>query len=247
MAGYRRFFVRPEDVSDGKITIEEDRNHIVNVLRLACGDRIIVCTGDGFDRLCEIEEITKRAVVARELSCEKNGCEPSVQVTLFQGLAKGEKMDLIVQKCTELGVTCVVPFESRYTVAKAKEGKTDRLSKIAVEAAKQCGRAVPPHIASCTHVSKLPEAFSEFDLVVFACETERKDGIDKLLSGKQVKRVALVVGSEGGFSEEEIELLSKCSERVSLGTRILRCETAAIALTSVVMFALGEMSGEVQA
>ncbi len=242
----RRFFVSETDINgDSCVIFGEEFNHMVNVLRLKAGDAVILCTGDGNDREAEIIEIGKRQLLCKIHRTTENENEPRLKVTLYMALVKGEKMELIAQKITELGAAGLVPVSTRFTTVKPDTTRLDRLEKIALEAAKQCGRAVTLSIGSVIDISKLPAELKEkgYDLVLFPYENEREAGIKSALKkiGK-AEKAAVIIGSEGGFSEDEAESLKNADAiSCSLGKRILRAETAAITAVAAVMFEAGEM------
>jgi 16S rRNA (uracil1498-N3)-methyltransferase len=243
----RRFFIAPTDI-DGKIIRigGGQYNHISNVLRLKTGDGVVACLGDGYDLICEIIAIDKAAATLKILEKQKNICEPTHSVTLFQAVLKGEKMDLVIQKAVELGVFEVVPFESKNTVAKNSDAKNIRLNRISLEAAKQCGRAVAPDIKAAASLDGVLKMLKNYDRIIFPYELERAQGLSPAYISKLALtgRVALIIGSEGGFSADEAQkLIEAGAKSVSLGNRILRAETAAICALSIVMYALGEIGG----
>ena len=238
--GLRRYFVEGEIGECPEITGSEF-NHMVNVLRARPGQEVILCNGDGTDCICRIEEIGKKSAALRVLSREPNLCETASEVVAFVGLLKGDNTELEVQKLSELGVKRVVPFYSENTVAKADAKKIERLNRVALESTKQCGRA---YVLKVEQAVPFAEIFGrEFDRMLFLCEFEKQRSIPEALAGVETgSRVGFIVGSEGGFTAAEAELAQNAGAlSVSLGRRILRAETAAIAAGAVVMYALGEM------
>lgn len=234
----RRFFVKKENISDGFVIVcDKDYLHLSNVLRLGCGDEIICFCGDGYDYFCKIVEMNKRFAKCELLNKILSEKTPKANVTLFQGITKGDKLDLIVQKMTELGISEVIFFKSDFTSRKMGECKTDKLKINSIEASKQCGRSDTMRISGILTFQKLLEQLKSFDTVIFAYEKQNGEVFPKLQG-----RVAIVIGSEGGFSKDEYEklLALKNVACVSLGKRILRSETASIALASVVMEKMGE-------
>ena len=232
----RRFFV--EQVGPETVLRGDEFSHAVNVLRLREGDEIVLLDGSGreFDAVV-------RAVGRRELVCGVTGSRPSdkecrTRVRLMLGALKGDKTEFAVQKATELGVAEIGVFSSRYCAAYMNENKLSRLQKVAREAAKQCLRASVPQVE---YFHDLPSALSScngYENRLFACELARGSDVDlRTLRGP----CALVVGSEGGFSEEEFAQAKAAGfAGITLGRRILRAETAAVAFTAAVMFCLGE-------
>ncbi len=227
----KRFFGRLEN---GKIYIEGDEfNHLKNVLRLGVGEEILVSLYDENEYACEIVEMTKKEAV-----CKINGsriCEgnPTKNIVLFQAITKKEKFEFIVQKATEIGISKVVPFKSEFVIAKVTENKMDRLRLIALNACKQCERTIPPVIEECKTFDEVIDSFKDFDVVLFA--NERADRGESLKDVVKAKNIAIIVGSEGGFSSKEKDkFISAGAKVISLGKRIYRAETASIAMMSLV-------------
>ena len=235
----RRFL--SEKINNDKVVIDGvEHNHLKNVLRLKEGDEVIVVCGDEYDYTCVIEKISKGDTILRVIGKEVNKYNPIADVTVFQALTKHDNMSLIVQKLTELGVKTFIPFESQFITSKDKYQKKDKLQTISNQSIKQCKRSIPMEVKDTLSFNNLVKEVTDYDVVIFANETE---GV-KLLSEIKLKpdnKVAVIVGSEGGFSEEECnKLVDAGVKSVSLGKRILRAETASIGLTSVVMYLMGE-------
>ena len=236
MSGARRFFA--PDVTAGEYALEgEEYNHAANVLRLKAGDEVVVSDGAGKDYSGTVERVEKKRMVLRLAPGTENPCKPKTGITLAVGFLKGDKTELVVQKATELGASRVVVFDSEFSSAFVSENKLGRLTRVAEEAAKQCGRAEFPAVEYLPLKEAL-NAFSGVKNKIFACEFEEETPLD--LSGLLGETV-LFVGSEGGFSQKERELaLSLGYRSVTLGRRILRAETAAISLLAVAAYRLGE-------
>lgn len=238
----KRFFT--SYTSDDIIYLkDEEYHHLVNVMRASVGEQITVCFNDGTDNICEIISLNKNQAQLKVMERKKNTAEADVSVTLFQAVPKGDKLDLIVQKSTELGVSKIVPFLSKFTQTKAISVKTDRLKKIAVEAAKQCGRAIMPEIQEVKIYSEIIEMLNQYDYILMPYELETgKDIKTALNSTSSPKNIAVIIGSEGGFCQEEVGLVKEAdADIVSLGNRILRAETAAISVISIVMYHFEQM------
>ncbi len=205
-----------------------------NVLRCKLGEEIVVLGQDGFDYLCKVSNISKKQAVAEIVSKEPNTKNPKIEISVFQGLVKGEKLDLIVQKLTELGISNLYTFESEFVIAKTNNNKIDRLNKISQEACKQCGRSTPINILETLKFNEMLEKLKQFDVVLFANEKNRIRNFDEI---KNKNKIAIVVGSEGGFSDKEIQSLNSIGAiNFGLGERILRAETASIAMSAIVGF-----------
>lgn len=236
-----RFFCN--NITDDIITITgDDAKHIAKVLRMRLGEAITVCDLTGTDYECVVESISD-VITAKIISSSPNITEPNVEITLYQALPKGDKFEFIVQKAVELGVTKIVPVLSKYCVVKMKEQdfekKRIRYQKIALEAAKQSGRGTIPQV----------ERLCSFQQAVISCEKQLsvlyyEHGGEKTnqLITSDSKQVNLFIGSEGGFSEEEIAFAVQHGIKIgTLGKLILRCETAPITAISLILNATGHM------
>ncbi len=235
MSGYKRFFV--EKVNDVTEITGEEFIHAVSVLKIKKGEKIFICDKLGNEYIAEITSVEKKKLFATILIESENLCEPKEQLILIVGYLKGDKTELVVQKGVELGVSKIVVFSSEFSSAYMNNNKLERLNRVAMEACKQCGRAKVPKVI---YVPSLEQALVEGEEVknkLFACEFAKETEVDfSVLEGA----TAIVVGSEGGFSEKEYELAkNKGYKTVYLGKRILRAETASIALTAIIMNALG--------
>ena len=253
-----RFFVERAAVGAAQIEItsKEDVGHISRVLRLSPGDRILVSDGEGWDYLCVLEEVGKQAVTARIEDKQKNATEPSLEIVLYQGIPKGGKLDVTVQKCIELGVSRIVPVFMKRSVVADKghfSKKAERLRAIAQAAAKQSGRGVVPSIGEALDFHGMTEELNSYPLVLFPYENEEgttmKDALTEARgsgifssetqqAGTARPRIAVVIGPEGGFADEEAEALKQlpACRCVSLGKRILRTETAGMAALAMILY-----------
>ena len=240
------FFVTPDKIGENEITITgPDVNHIKHVLRMKTGEQIQISDGEHMDYLCEIKEIGDDSVSAVILSAETGGTELKTKLYLFQGLPKSDKMELIIQKAVELGVWEVIPVSTKRTVVKLdkkkEEAKVKRWNAISESAAKQSGRGVIPKVAN---VMSLKEAFSyagDFDRNLIPYEHAENMAETRNLIGEIRKemKVGIFIGPEGGFEDSEIEAAMKEGIRpITLGKRILRTETAGMAVLSILMFSL---------
>ena len=239
----RRFFVPNEAAYDNYITIDGDQFvHMTKVLRYKVGYQLILCLDDGVDYYCTIMEIGKKSAKARIDLVEKNNAVPYTKITLYQALPKGDKIDLITQKCTELGIYAIKPFLSQYT-NETKFNK-QRIEKIGMEACKQCGRGKLPIIGELCNFDEMLEDAMKNDILIMPYENAQFGKISSIRNLKQAKTIGIIIGSEGGFSEEEVKKAKKLAKAkiVSLGNRILRCETAAIVANTLVMYEIGELS-----
>lgn len=237
----RRFYVDKDDIRDGFVTVKGDEYiHMTKILRHKVGYKIIVNNNsDGFDYHAVIADIGKDSATAEIKDIIVNDTVSNVSVTLMQALPKGDKSDFIAQKATELGVKKIVFFLSEFTAE--KKINLDRIKRITVEACKQCGRAFVPEVEFVDTIDEL--TIELYDTVIFMNEHEREMSFSDVSFNNDIeKKVALIVGSEGGFSNREVnEICDKGAISVSLGKRILRAETASVAAMSITMYKLGEM------
>lgn len=236
------FFAASDSRRDNCYYIEgSDLNHIKNVLRMKMGDRLLI-SEKGVSSLCELTQLSEHCAVAEIIEEGFQNTELPVEIHLFQGLPKADKMELIIQKCTELGVHRIVPCEMHRCVVKIEEKKKkikiQRWQAISESAAKQSKRSIIPEIGDVIPLSLLKERVRDFDLFIVPYENERgmtatKEALDSIKSGM---KIGILIGPEGGFEEKEIDLmLSAGAVPLSLGSRILRTETAAIAAVGMCM------------
>ncbi len=228
-----------------KRTIEindpEEIKHIDRVLRLKVGETVEICDTDGRVYVSEIIDIQKKAVV---FACGEEDLTPremALSIDVFQGLPKGSKMDIIIQKNVELGVNAIRPVEFTRCVSRIKDsfdsGKLERWQKIADEASKQAKRNRRTTIEKAVHGKEIPHLLEPYDLVLVAYE-KATDSLKAVLQGSTPSKVAVIIGPEGGFEQEEVDRLKEHgAQEVSLGTRILRTETAALFAVSVLSYA----------
>jgi len=240
-----RFFVEKEQISDSFIDITgDDVKHIKRVLRLREGEEIEVCDGSGEDFVCKIESLSDDVVRAAIVKRFPNVAEPPVKLCVYQGMPKNDKMDYIVQKCVELGVCRIVPVITKRAVSipRDAEKKTARWQKIANEAAKQCGRGTLPAVEKILDFKTAIKEMSESDsLSLMPYECEKEGSLSKLLRATEKKSINVFIGPEGGFDESEVEKAREAGiETVTLGPRILRTETAPLAVCSAIMYELGD-------
>ncbi|AOT68530.1 16S rRNA (uracil(1498)-N(3))-methyltransferase [Geosporobacter ferrireducens] len=249
-----RFFVdRKNIIGDQKLIVlddPEDVKHIIKVLRLAEEDILEVCDGEKGIYIGEILSLSKTKIELKILEKFLSDTEPPIEVTLFQGMPKGTKMEIIIQKCTELGIHSIIPLNTARTVVQLKDKKDEvkkieRWQKIAEEAAKQSKRGVIPQIGLPINFSQLRDVLPLFDLVIIPYEKETVLGLKTLLKEQMSpKKIAVIIGPEGGFEETEIEIAKELgSMSISLGKRILRTETAGFVVLSTLMYELGDLGG----
>lgn len=231
-----RFFI--ENISDNNYTLKgEDAHHAIKSLRVKIGENIILCDKNSFENICKVEKISKDEVLLSVIKSQKNTSESNIKITLYQALPKNDKMDLIVQKSVELGVFKIVPIETSRCISKPSEKsiskKIERWQKIAKEAAKQSGRGIIPNISSPLKLDEAISKIKDYDKSLVFYE----NGGEKIKNSLKTydKNISIFIGPEGGFETEEIDKLKSFGATIStLGTRILRTETASLAAISVI-------------
>ena len=245
-----KFFVTTNQIEGNTIIIQnEDVNHIKNVLRAKVDDTIDICDCDtSKNYICKIEQIEEKNIHCHIIEEIQSNVEPHIQVSIFQGLPKADKMELVIQKSVELGVYDITPVEMKRCVVKLNEKdkikKIQRWQKISEGAAKQSGRDRIPMIHPIVNIHTLCENMKEYDLVLVAYENEKVNTLkQELKKVKQVKnkelKIAVIIGPEGGIDQEEIiKLKSHNAKIITLGTRILRTETVALNMLSIIMYEL---------
>jgi 16S rRNA (uracil1498-N3)-methyltransferase len=224
----KRFFGRFEG---NKIVIEEGEFfHLSKVLRMREGEQIIASVNDENNYYCVIEKMGKNSCIAGVERVEKCPALPKREITLFQMLPKKDYFDEILAKSVELGVSRIVPFTSAYTMI--KNFKRERVDTQIMTACKQCERSMLVPVEDVVPFEKILPRLAEYDLVIFAYERETIPFDAKILENKQ--KIAVIVGNEGSFAPEEVEKLQALATSVSLGTRILRCDTAVTTILALV-------------
>lgn len=231
------------DIHDGLAVLDgADAKHLCVVMRAAPGEAVTVCDGKGTDYACRVRTTAPARCELEIISCAPSASEPDVLAILYVGYPKADKLEWIIQKAVELGAARIVPFFSRYCVAapKKEEQKNQRYNRIALEAAKQSGRGLVPQVCMPLTYKQMIEQAAACDAALFCYEAGGAPLLSRLAHG--VKTVAIVTGSEGGFSPEEAALAKEAGLLpVSLGPRILRCETAPLAALAVVMAQTGNL------
>ena len=238
------FYIEKTDIIENTVVITgEEAQHISRVLRMKKGDRVTLCDGEGFFYEAVLTDFADKSVTAEILSKREAETEPQVKVTVFQGIPKNPKLETIVQKLTEIGAVRLVPMDTKRAVAKLdKENKVERLRKIAREAAKQSKRGIVPEVLSPMSFKDAVKMAAEADIALIPYEEEREISLKRALSGKTPKTVSVMIGPEGGFDSEEITLAKENGiTSVTLGKRILRTETAPLAVCAAILYELGEM------
>ena len=240
-----QFFVEDTQVSPEAAVIEgSDVNHIRNVLRMRCGEKVRISSKSGKNYLCEISEITEDMVRASIIEEYEENTELPCKIYLFQGLPKSDKMELIIQKAVELGVYEIIPVAMKNCVVKLDDkkaaGKVTRWQAIAESAAKQSKRSLIPTVRMPLSYKQAVEAAKELDVKLVPYENERgmqatKDAIEAIKPGENI---AIFIGPEGGFDDSEIAMVKENMQLISLGKRILRTETAGMTTLSMLVYHL---------
>ena len=242
-----RFFIDREQIIDDEIQIiGKDIKHIKNVLRLKPKDKIeLVCEGQLY--ISEILEIRSNMVKTLILDASEGKSEPPVHIVLFQGIAKGNKMEYIIQKSTEIGVKEIYPVITDRTIVKIKDKKKEqnkikRWNIIAEEAAKQSKRDFLPVVNNIISFSEMIELLSNEKNIIVPYEMEKSYGLKESLKNIIAGKTNIIIGPEGGFAEDEVEMLKDIKAQViTLGPRILRTETAGLVVASIVLYELGDL------
>ena len=245
-----KFFVKTNQIEGNTIIIQnEDVNHIKNVLRAKVDGIIDICDCDTSQNyICKIEKIKEKNIYCHIIEEIQSKVEPHIQVSIFQGLPKADKMELVIQKSVELGVYDITQLEMKRCVVKLNEKdkikKIQRWQKIADSAAKQSGRDRIPKINPIVNIHKLFENMKEYDLVLVAYENEKVNTLkQELKKVKQVKnkelKIAVIIGPEGGIDKDELVKFEEHNAQIiTLGNRILRTETVALNILSIIMYEL---------
>ena len=247
-----KFFVKEEQIKDNEIIIiGQDVKHIKKVLRAKIGDELQICNSqNGENFLCEIQDLENEDITCKIKEKIQEKVESNIEVTIFQGLPKADKMEYIIQKSVELGVSNITPVEMKRCVVKLdgkdKIKKIERWQKISEVAAKQCGRDKIPQINNVINIQNICNLISEYDILLVAYENEKgntlKEQIEKLKKQNNSEskiKIGIVIGPEGGLEENDVNKLKENGAQIiTLGKRILRTETVALNILSIIMYEL---------
>lgn len=248
-------FFTPKELINGDVAkiIGDDVKHIYKVLRISEGEKVTLNNCEGVEYLGRVTSVSKQEVLIEILEKLESNNESNVKIYLFQGLPKSQKMDLIVQKGTELGITEFIPTITHRVDVKLKGEfkKLDRLNRIALEAAKQSKRSIIPKVSEPIEFDEVLEKINSLDLLIVPYENANNFGIKTLINELRkdnvvdnIKNIGIFVGPEGGIEESEIERLKdKGAYIVTLGKRILRTETAGFVATSLIQYELSDLGG----
>lgn len=234
-----RFYTQPENVGEQSLKIIGDEaKHIKNVLRMQMGDAFIAFDGTGVDYSCRIISVGAE-IEAQVLSKSHNDTEPGLRVTLYQAYPKSAKMEEIVQKAVELGAFGVVPFISQRCVKRPEDAS--RLRRVALAAVKQCGRSVLPKVEDVLRFDDAIKLMEKHDKLIVCWEEERDTPLKQALAG-EAQDIGVVIGPEGGLEAAEVEKMCEAGGvSVTLGPRIMRTETAGIAVLAAIFYDKGQM------
>ena len=242
-----RFFVNSDSITDNHVKITgDDAEQIRKVLRIREGEEIAVLDRLGWEYRVQLKEIKKGHVTGEIIFKDFKSEDTKIKIVLGQGIPKGEKMDFIIQKATELGVHEIVPLKLERCVVRIKdEGleKIKRWQRIAKESSEQSLRRFIPSINTIYDLRQFCDKYKNTDLKIVFYEEEEKRGLRNLLSGKgEVKSISVIVGPEGGLSSEEIEIANSYGFiSAGLGQRILRTDTVALTAISILQFSYGDI------
>ena len=251
-----KFFVKSNQIKDNKVIITgEDVNHIKNVLRLNIDDDIQICNLDTAQNYtCGITKLDNEQIECSIFNQIDSRAESNIDINVFQGIPKSDKMELIIQKCVELGINEITPVHMKRCVTKLDNNgtikKIERWQKISEVAAKQCGRDIVPRINEVLDIKKICNLINQYDIVLLAYENENKNTLRKellKLKGQKSKKlkIGIIIGPEGGLEKTEVDMLNyNGAQSITLGKRILRTETVAFVLTSIIMYELGDLGGK---
>lgn len=244
----QKFFVEENQIQDNKIYIEgTDVKHISNVLRLNKKEKIQICNKQTMENyIVQIEEIQKEKIITKIIEKLQTSIESNVEIHLYQGLPKADKMELIIQKTTELGIHSITPVDMVRCVVKLEEKdakkKIERWQKIVEGAAKQSKRDIIPKIENKLKIKDMLEKINQYDIFIVAYEEETNNTLKQVLKeieNKNNYKIGILIGPEGGIDSKEIEILKENGAVVvTLGKRILRTETAPIAMVSNILYEL---------
>ena len=242
-----RFFIRAdqiEETENGKVAIivGDDAHHISRSLRMRVGEALTICDMQKNIYECKIASITDTTVYASVDSISQSDTEPPVFISLYQAIPKGDKLETIIQKSIECGACEIIPFASERCIAKIDKKdapkKAQRHNKIAESAAKQSGRGIIPEVLEAMSYKDAIRRASGAELAIMCYEGDNTQSLKEILQGtKNAKTISIVIGSEGGFSQKEVEMAKEAGLKIAgLGKRILRCETAPTFALSCIVY-----------
>lgn len=240
-----RFFITPEEMQPEFIVLTGDNAEHAKVLRIKNGELVLVCDGHGNECLCSVSDVSAgqiSLVVQKRMISES---EAKLRVSVFMAFPKGDKLEHVIQKATELGAYRIVAYPSARCVSKPDDKslkkKLERWQKIAASAAEQSGRGYIPEVCVCNSYKAALDEARKADKAILFYENERATTLHSALNDGEYMTVSLLTGPEGGYDQKEVDMAGECGiEICTLGKRILRCETAPLCALSAVMYASGE-------
>jgi len=240
-----RFFVEPADLQPDFLVLTGENAQHAKVLRIKCGEEVLICDGQGAEAVCTVSDVSPGQVSLVVKKRLESASEATVKVSVYMAFSKGDKLEHVIQKATELGAYEIVAFPSGRCVSrpddKSLKNKLERWQKIAASAAEQSGRGVIPKVLALNSFDAAISRAAEADMPILFYENEQATTLRMSLDSKPFTTVALLTGPEGGLEPTEVEKASRAGLRVcTLGKRILRCETAPLCALSAVMYHSGE-------
>ena len=240
-----RFFVTPEEMQEDRIVLTGENAQHAKVLRLKAGEEVLACDGQGMECLCTVASVSAAAVELEVTERRPSRTEAAVRVSVYMAFPKADKLEHVIQKATELGAFEIVAFPSGRCISrpddKSLKKKLERWQKIAASAAEQSGRGVIPEVVALPSFAAALERAAKADKALMFFENEHATTLRMALESGNYKTVSLLTGPEGGLEEKEVEQARQAGLQVcTLGSRILRCETAPLCALSAVMYAAGE-------
>ena len=240
-----RFFVSAEEMSGDFLVLTGENADHAKVLRLKCGENVLVCDGNGIECQCTVSDVSPGQISLVVHSRRPSQAEPTVKASIYMAFPKADKLEHVIQKATELGAYEIVAFPSARCVSKPDDKslkkKLERWQKIASSAAEQSGRGIVPRVIVLSSYREALERAALADTAILFYENERATTLKMALDEKTFSSVSLLTGPEGGLELREVEMAKEAGLKIcTLGSRILRCETAPLCALSAVMYASGE-------
>lgn len=240
-----RFFITCDEMAGDSIVLTGENAQHAKVLRLKTGEEVLVCDGEGMECRCTVESVSSEEIALRVLERRRSGAEAAVRVSIYMAFPKADKLEHVIQKATELGAYEIVAFPSSRCISKPDDKslkkKLERWQKIAASAAEQSGRGAIPQVLVLSSYGAALERAAKADKALMFYENEHATTLRMALESGPFETVSLLTGPEGGLEEKEVEQARKAGMQVcTLGSRILRCETAPLCALSAVMYAVGE-------
>ena len=240
-----RFFISPKEMQESFITLTGENANHAKVLRLECGEEVLVCDGQGNECVCTISDVNRDQISLVVKNRQISSSEAKVHASVYMAFSKGDKLEHVIQKATELGACEIVAFPSNRCVSrpdpKSLNKKLERWQKIAASAAEQSGRGVIPNVLAVNSYKEALERAATADKAILFYENEQATTLRMALEESSYQSISLLTGPEGGLEDGEVEKARSAGLRIcTLGKRILRCETAPLCALSAVMYACGE-------